>query len=60
MQTGQALRSVVEGVVEGALTLSLDQAFCPPQVPASASTSRYVKVFEREDPRAVQCGMTFS
>jgi tubulin--tyrosine ligase len=58
VQTGQALRSVVEGVVEGALVLSLDQAF--PVGAGGAACSRYLKVFEREDPRATRCGMTFS
>ena len=59
VQTGQALRSVIEGVVEGALSLSLDQMF-PTGRESACAGSRYLKVFEREDPRATGCGMTFS
>ena len=59
VQTGQALRSVIEGVVEGALSLSLDQTF-PSGRGSACAGGRYLKVFEREDPRATHCGMTFS
>ena len=61
VQTGQALRSVIEGVVEGALSLTLDETFPAGRGSAGAgNSSRYLKVFEREDPRATQCGMSFS
>jgi len=60
VQTGETLRSVVEGVVEGALSLSLDHAFPAGRRAGGKTDSRYLQVFEREDPRATQCGMTFA
>ncbi len=61
VQTGEALKAVVHGVVEGAFTLALD-AWFPEGRPkeAAAAPPRFVRVFDRDDPRAQGKGrMTF-
>ena len=54
VQTGEALRGVVDGVVEGAFQLAVDRWFPQAQPPTGygAAAARFVKVFERQDPRA--------
>lgn len=64
--TGDRLRKVVEGVVEGTLRLSVDRWFTTAEGgagerkgTAQADPEGFVKVFSRRDPRAQRSTMSF-
>jgi hypothetical protein len=62
-QTGAELERVVAGVVEGALSLGLDEWFpsaAQQHADGRAASLGYVKVYERADPRAAGSAMTFA
>lgn len=57
-QSGDFLKGVVAGVVEGALALALDRFF--PEQSVCAEAAGYTKVFDRADPRAAGSAMTYA
>ena len=60
-QTGGPLRAVVAGVVEGALALSLDAWHPAHAAPRAQAPARgYLRVYERQDPRAAGSAMSFA